>query len=279
MIIMISIKILLENTRIGDTFKNKHGLSIYIENGIQGLLLDVGPDNKFLKNAELLDVDISKIDNLILSHSHVDHTGGLDAFCDVNKQSRIYLFDNTDNRYYIKVLGIFYYPVGLKCNDQAKQRIHTISENMQIDKKTFFVRNTVKDYPEPSLNKPLYTLSNDTKVHDKFKHEGILVIVDNKELVVFNSCSHSGVINSIETVKRLFGEKKIRSYVGGFHFGNPLTKQHESDENLQLMVDYFKKEHIQLYTGHCTGDYSFDFIKRQLGDQIHKISTGMQLNI
>jgi 7,8-dihydropterin-6-yl-methyl-4-(beta-D-ribofuranosyl)aminobenzene 5'-phosphate synthase len=276
---MVTIKVLLENTRINNTFKNKHGLSLYIDNHIQGLLLDVGPDNTFLQNAALLDVDISKIDNLILSHSHIDHTGGLDAFCEVNKQAEIYLFDKTDNRYYTKILGIFYYPVGLKCSDLTKQRIHTISEKVQIDEKTFFVRNMVRDYPAPSLNKALYEKNIDTKVPDTFKHEGILAIEDNNELVVFNSCSHSGVINSIETVKRLFEGKKIRSYVGGFHFINPINKKHESDENLQQFVDYFKNQDIQLYTGHCTGDYAFNFIKAQLGDKIHKISTGMQLNI
>jgi metal-dependent hydrolase (beta-lactamase superfamily II) len=44
-------------------------------------------------------------------------------------------------------------------------------------------------------------------------------------------------------------------------------------------VNYFEKEEIQLYTGHCTGNYSFNFLKEKLGDKIHKISTGMQLKI
>jgi 7,8-dihydropterin-6-yl-methyl-4-(beta-D-ribofuranosyl)aminobenzene 5'-phosphate synthase len=276
---MITIKILLENTSIGSSFKHRHGLSVYIENGIQEILLDVGPDNKFIKNAALLDVDISKIDNLVLSHAHVDHTGGLDAFCALNKQAKVFLFDNTNNKYYTKVFGIFYYPVGLKCSTLTKERIHTIDEKLQIDEKTFFVRNTVTDYPAPSLNKELYIQTNKNKIPDTFKHEGILVIENNNELVVFNSCSHSGVINSIETVKRLFPQRKIGSYVGGFHFCNPINKQHESNENLQIFVDYFKKKDIQLYTGHCTGDYAFEFIQERLGNSIHKISTGMVLNV
>ncbi|NVO12000.1 MAG: MBL fold metallo-hydrolase [Bacteroidales bacterium] len=276
---MITIKVLLENTKIDNTFKNDHGLSIYIENGIQNLLLDVGTDNKFLQNAEILDIDITKIDNLLLSHSHIDHTGGLDAFCEVNKLAKIFLFDSTDKLYYTKVFGIFNFQVGLKCSDLTKQRISTVSGKVQIDEKTFFISCAVTDYPTPSLNKVLYMQKNNKKIIDTFEHEGILVIENNNEFVVFNSCSHRGVINSIETVKRLFEGKKIRSYVGGFHFCNPFNNMHENDENLQKFVDYFNDEDIQLYTGHCTGDYSFNFIKERLGGKIHRISTGMQLNV
>lgn len=276
---MLSIKILVENTSVSDAFKGHHGLSIYIENGIQCLLLDVGMNNKFLQNAEVFHVDISKIDNLILSHSHVDHTGGLDAFCEVNKQAKIYLFDRTDQKYYARILGVFNYPVGLKCSEQTRQRIQSIHEKVQIDDKTFFVKCTVKNHPQPNMNKTLFTEMNGRKIPDIFSHEGILVIENNHELVIFNSCSHSGVINSIETVRRSFEGKKIRAYVGGFHFCDPISRKHESDENLQQFVNYFNNEKIQLYTGHCTGDYSFNFLKEKLGNKIQRISTGMQLMI
>ena len=57
--------------------------------------------------------------------------------------------------------------------------------------------------------------------NDTFNHEGILLYEDSGEIVIFNSCSHNGVINSIESARTFFPNKKIRSYVGGFHFPYP----------------------------------------------------------
>ena len=46
---MLKIKILLENFSVNDKYKTKHGLSVIIEYHGKMILLDVGPDKKFIK--------------------------------------------------------------------------------------------------------------------------------------------------------------------------------------------------------------------------------------
>ncbi|MDZ7794281.1 MAG: MBL fold metallo-hydrolase [Spirochaetia bacterium] len=43
------------------------------------VLFDVGYSDAFLRNAHTLGIDLLSIDTLVLSHGHIDHTGGLDV--------------------------------------------------------------------------------------------------------------------------------------------------------------------------------------------------------
>jgi len=56
------------------------GLSLYVAIPGVTLLFDTSPSPDALRhNAEALGVDLSRVDYVILSHSHGDHTGGLKA--------------------------------------------------------------------------------------------------------------------------------------------------------------------------------------------------------
>ena len=74
------IKTLVENTSISKDFGNEHGLILYIETNALKILFDVGASELFLENAKKLDVNISDIDYLIISHGHYYHGGGLRMF-------------------------------------------------------------------------------------------------------------------------------------------------------------------------------------------------------
>ena len=65
----------------GKGLKGGHGESFHITMGDKEVLLDVGwRGRKFMHNVHRLGIDVDKIDKLVLSHGHMDHTGGLKAF-------------------------------------------------------------------------------------------------------------------------------------------------------------------------------------------------------
>lgn len=80
---------LVENCVYGRKLQAEHGLSLYIE--IQGnrILFDTGASDLFIRNARLLRIDLQKVDYLILSHGHSDHTGGLRYFLELNTQATV----------------------------------------------------------------------------------------------------------------------------------------------------------------------------------------------
>ncbi len=53
------------------------GLSIMVETDMVNILLDSGQGISASYNADILGVDLGKIDKIVLSHGHYDHTGGL----------------------------------------------------------------------------------------------------------------------------------------------------------------------------------------------------------
>ena len=64
---------LVENTKGASGCACEHGLSIYIETNKHKILMDTGASGTFIENAQLLGVDLSQVDMLVLSHGHYDH--------------------------------------------------------------------------------------------------------------------------------------------------------------------------------------------------------------
>ena len=74
----MKITILNENTVYRQGLFAEHGLSVLIEENDRRFLMDTGQSDVFLKNAETLGVDLTKLDGIILSHGHYDHCGGME---------------------------------------------------------------------------------------------------------------------------------------------------------------------------------------------------------
>ena len=65
------------NTLIDRYYYGEPGVSYYIEIDSARILFDTGYSDVFLKNAKLMDIDLSTITHLVISHGHDDHTNGL----------------------------------------------------------------------------------------------------------------------------------------------------------------------------------------------------------
>ena len=70
--------VLVDNTTITDRyFSGEPGLSLFLETGGKKILFDTGYSGRFLENAGKMGIDLHDLDNVVLSHGHLDHTGGL----------------------------------------------------------------------------------------------------------------------------------------------------------------------------------------------------------
>ena len=74
----LSLTVLVDNTTLIDRyFMGEPGLSFLLETRGKKILFDTGYSDAFLDNAGKMGISIRDLDAVVLSHGHLDHTGGL----------------------------------------------------------------------------------------------------------------------------------------------------------------------------------------------------------
>jgi len=261
--------------------ESQHGLSLYIETAEKKILFDTGKDDLFYKNSEILGVDISKVDYLVLSHAHYDHAGGLVKFLEINKTAKIIVSAGAREEVYSKRLGFYKY-IGIKNKllEENIDRFILVKKEFKLDKNINFMRNTNHEGDSLKGNSHLYKKSGEAYILDDFSHELIMVIEEEKdELIVFTGCSHGGILNMVKSTKDRYPDKKIVGLVGGFHLQNNITKKLAEPEERVVNIGENLMEIPHIYTGHCTGKKGFSVLKEILGGQIEEFNTGKVFEI
>jgi len=244
MIKRLKIYNLCDNESSNKHFFNEHGLSFFIEADNKRILFDTGQSDIFLRNAEILHLNLDHIDNIVLSHSHYDHTGGLKyiynkdviihkhffkpkykvkdhmyKYIGINYQKEIYEKEN--NLKFIEFNGTF----------DISNNITAIGNFKSEFKEDYFFIKQRKDY-----------------LKDSFKDEIILIIKTIYGLVIITGCAHSGIINIINKALKLTNDKIIFGLLGGFH----LSKlSNEENEQIASLINSYNIENIGI--SHCTG--------------------------
>lgn len=274
------ITVLVENTGPSE-FKIEHGLSLYIEFNDKKYLLDAGPSDSFFKNAHALSIDLDRVDKAVLSHGHYDHGDGFMVFLNQYKDKVVYGAKNIFDDYYSGSGESVHY-IGLSSKlKQMKNRFNIISMDIKIDEKIYLILDDVSNTKEIGVQKKLYKKVDDVLQPDNFDHELSLVFDTPKGLVICNSCSHAGLESIVDNIKKRLN-KPVYAYVGGLHMKS--TKNHIetssfTEEQIQNLCIFIEKNIQYVLTGHCTGNVSYDLLKKYLKDRIDFLTTGKTIEI
>jgi 7,8-dihydropterin-6-yl-methyl-4-(beta-D-ribofuranosyl)aminobenzene 5'-phosphate synthase len=88
----IVMTIVYDNNPFDPSLTTAWGFSCLIETPSEAVLFDTGGDGStLLANMATLQIDPSRIDDVVLSHNHRDHTGGLQALLGVNDHLTIFV--------------------------------------------------------------------------------------------------------------------------------------------------------------------------------------------
>ncbi len=217
----------------------EHGLSYMIEHDGKKLLFDTGQSDLFLKNASAIGVDIADIDMIILSHGHFDHGNGLEHLsggsllchpgCFVKR------YRKKDNLY-----------IGLKnTKDEISKRFNLIlaEKPYKISDSIFFSGEIPRITNFESQTTP-FVFENGTP--DFVMDDSAAGFLLKEGLFVVTGCGHSGIVNTLEHMKKITGANTIYCIMGGFHLK-------EIDRQTRETIHYLKYNNIQhVYPSHCT---------------------------
>lgn len=254
---MIEITCLNDDRCNTENFQHEHGLSLYIEYKNAKILFDVGQSSVFKNNAKKLNIELSKIDYLVLSHGHYDHTDGL-KYVDYNfnvichPNCTIWRKSKRTNQYN----GIPYNVEEL--ND--KFNVVMTNEAFKITEEIVFLGEILRnnDFECKKFPSVLENGDDDTAIDDT----GIAIDTP-QGIIVISGCGHSGICNTIEQAKRILGKNEIYYVIGGFHLK-------ECDEQTYKTIEYMKKNNVKnLILGHCTSDVVCEEFIKQLSSTIN----------
>lgn len=265
------LKVLVDNnTYIDKYYFGEPAVSYYIEDEEIKFLLDVGYSDIFLKNAVKMNINLSEINSIIISHGHDDHTLGLKHYFNQNYNNEISIIAHPD-AFYCKMYD------DLKiCSPYSKD---DLSEkcNLILSKTPIKVSKNITFLGEiPSSNsfenrKVIgKTLINDKFVDDYVIDDSALAYKTDKGIYIITGCSHSGICNICEYAKNICNDDRILGIIGGFHLFDLCEQTYKT-------IEYFKDNNIkELYPCHCT---SFN-VRAEINKHIliNEVGVGLELS-
>ena len=246
-------------------------------------------------NLELLNLDVSDLDALILSHGHGDHFGGLVAFVSRHRQQlkpdlpiylgsddvfrrRFHLLSNGQRRAYgtlkreeldeagLKVVSSET-PIAIEGHALTTGTIPRVSfetvlpntyvEVEECDDRRCCVAPSIRASGEGSR-------IADLEIDSHWSERATVFNLTDRGLVVITSCGHSGLINAILRAQDITGVEKIHAVMGGFHL-SPAPHEHVQRVVLALKQDINPDYIIPM---HCSGAPFVHEIARQMPEKL-----------
>ena len=270
---------LMENTKESESVAVEHGFSLYVETAKHRILIDAGQTGAFADNASSLNVDLSKVDMVFLSHGHYDHSGGLMTFSSLNSSAPIYMQKNAGNDYFHKNETLEKY-IGIDKNLLQLPQIKLLDKDTKIDDGISCFTGVTGRRSFPSGNLELMERVNlchkETFVQDDFSHEQYVVICDEGRKVLISGCAHNGILNILDHYKKIYGEEPD-IVISGFHLMKKTGYSEEDIANIKEIATELASMDTVFYTGHCTGVEPFCIMKEIMGDKLHYIHSGERI--
>ena len=237
------------------------GFSAFVEHNGKRILFDTGNDATiFEHNVKALGIDLTKLDFVVISHRHADHTTGLRYVLHVNPSVIVYVPADGGNGF-----GGPPFPAAFLRPDEslpAKMRyfggtapehfawgkLYDTGNFVLVDRLTevspgIFLVRTVSQ-KKGTLELPELTLA--------IKRPNGLLLVD--------GCSHAGIEAILEAASAV--DRRTEVVFGGLHLVT--TPVEEIDALVENLRTKWKVQRIA--AGHCTGEPAFARLKKVYGE-------------
>jgi len=255
------LKITILSTMMTQVGVGEWGFSALVEADGYRILFDTGlrPDTALL-NSRSMRVDLSNVEEVVLSHNHGDHTGGL-----VRLRQELVAENERAIRIAHVAPGIFWERPGSNpewAMAPKKEGFEAEGGNFieheeatEIHPGIWLTGPVPRHHPEKNYgfwvggeHRVGEVRSPDGLIDDNVPESMSMIINTERGLVVISGCGHAGLVNTLEHAADVTGTDKIHAAIGGFHL------LQASDANLEWTAKKLVNLGVENLVGaHCTG--------------------------
>jgi 7,8-dihydropterin-6-yl-methyl-4-(beta-D-ribofuranosyl)aminobenzene 5'-phosphate synthase len=274
----ISLTTLSENTA-NYGYLAEWGLSILVEVDGLKILMDTGLSFSAVYNAQVMGVDLSSIDRIVLSHGHADHTGGLRDVLAQRGQVEVIAhpevwaakYTRRDCQAQAQFIGI---PFSREALENQGARFHLTKEPARISDRIMTTGEIPMLTSYEAIENNLFAREGDKLQPDRLPDDLALIINTDFGLVVILGCAHRGIINTLRHAQKLTGQALVYAVIGGAHLFRA------SDERLELTIAALREIGVQkLGVSHCTGFRACARLAREFGGDFFLNNAGSRFKL
>ncbi len=248
-----------------------HGLAMLVHTDESKFLLDTGDSAETWDNADVLGVDLSEAQTLVLSHGHYDHTGGLAELLNRFWELRIVAHPGVFDPHWASDEGGRRY-IGMPHTrsefEAMGARFELSAEPVQIAEGVMTTGQIFQDASPLPAQTRLQVERDGQTMPDDFADDLSLAVTLPEACVVLTGCAHAGVINIVQRCEDL-SEKPVRALIGGTHL------MHSSEEEVrELAAELTRRGVRHIAPLHCTGESGKQYLAAHFAGTTLPAGTG-----
>jgi 7,8-dihydropterin-6-yl-methyl-4-(beta-D-ribofuranosyl)aminobenzene 5'-phosphate synthase len=268
--------VLVDNTAGPSSLITEHGLAFWIELQGRRVLFDTGQgDDTLVKNAKLLEIDISFSNAIVLSHGHYDHTGGLAAAMKLSPRARVFMHPDAMAEKFSIHDGV--HEIGIP--PFARDMLEHLSDRIKFTRKCTRVCGEIMVTGEiPRSNKfedtgGAFYVDSDGDQPDPIHDDQALFFETSEGTVIIVGCAHAGIVNTMDYISHLTGQRQIHCVIGGTHLARA------SQKRIGETIRAFRRYNVnRIGLAHCSGPEAATEFKKAFPDRCFVCHAGQKIN-
>jgi 7,8-dihydropterin-6-yl-methyl-4-(beta-D-ribofuranosyl)aminobenzene 5'-phosphate synthase len=233
------------------------------------------------RNVEALQADLGSVEAAVLSHGHMDHTGGMAALLKMTDKKGIPLVAHPEvfrAGRYKKVgpgLNVAFPPFTWEMVEKTGATLIETDKPYPLVDGTLLFLGAIPRLTDFEKGAPgFFFKKEETEQTDDIPEDSAVVAhLQGKGLVVLSGCAHAGIINTVNYAISVTGVEEVFAVMGGFHLGGQ-----DMAEVVEPTVKALKEiDPRYVIPTHCTGREAVMEIERQMPNQFLLNMSGTRL--
>lgn len=246
------VKVTVLSTMLADLpGRGEWGYAALVEVDGRRILFDTGADtDTVLKNAAALGIDLSNVQEVVISHNHWDHVNGLVTL-------RQAMMARNPKALSVVHVGAGAFLAGgpgtprvaIKAPYEATGGRFVVHDGpAEIAPDVWVTGPVPRVHQETNCCKTGILQADGTLAPDTVPEDNSLVIRTPEGLVVIAGCAHAGIVNIVTAARRIVGAQPIAALIGGLHLADAKAS------TIEWVAAQLKAVSVaQFLSGHCTG--------------------------